>query len=30
MDYMNLKNIESDTQMRATLGKINESKSDKE
>ncbi|NEW05203.1 flotillin-like protein FloA [Paenibacillus sp. SYP-B3998] len=30
MDYMNLKNIESDTQMRSTLGKINDGKSDKE
>ena len=26
MDYMNLKNIESDTQMRSSLGKINDGK----
>ncbi|WP_321166537.1 flotillin-like protein FloA [Paenibacillus sp. Soil766] len=30
MDYMNLKNIESDTQMRSSLGKINDGKTEKE
>ncbi|BFT73384.1 flotillin-like protein FloA [Paenibacillus sp. P36] len=30
MDYMNLKNIDADTQMRATLGKINDGKSEKD
>ncbi|OAS13837.1 hypothetical protein A8708_24930 [Paenibacillus oryzisoli] len=30
MDYMNLKNIESDTQMRSSLGKINDGKNEKE
>ncbi|MDR6551316.1 flotillin-like protein FloA [Paenibacillus qinlingensis] len=30
MDYMNLKNIESDTQMRSSLGKINDGKPEKE
>lgn len=30
MDYMNLKNIESDTQMRSSLGKVNDSKTEKE
>jgi uncharacterized protein YqfA (UPF0365 family) len=25
MDYMNLKNIDADTQMRSSLGKINDS-----
>ncbi|MNG25636.1 SigmaW regulon antibacterial [compost metagenome] len=30
MDYMNLKNIESDTQMRSSLGKVNDGKSEKE
>ncbi|RTE07734.1 flotillin-like protein FloA [Paenibacillus whitsoniae] len=30
MDYMNLKNIESDTQMRSSLGKLNDGKPEKE
>ncbi|MDF2652522.1 MAG: hypothetical protein K0Q73_8327, partial [Paenibacillus sp.] len=30
MDYMNLKNIDADTQMRSSLGKINDGKSEKE
>ncbi|MBA2938142.1 flotillin-like protein FloA [Paenibacillus sp. CGMCC 1.16610] len=30
MDYMNLKNIDADTQMRSTLGKINDGKSEKD
>ncbi|WP_283214767.1 flotillin-like protein FloA [Paenibacillus sp. HWE-109] len=30
MDYMNLKNIDADTQMRSSLGKINDGKGDKE
>ncbi|MDD9268673.1 flotillin-like protein FloA [Paenibacillus sp. GCM10023248] len=30
MDYMNLKNIDADTQMRSTLGKLNDGKGDKE
>ncbi|CAH1204330.1 MULTISPECIES: flotillin-like protein FloA [Paenibacillus] len=30
MDYMNLKNIESDTQMRSSLGKVNDGKNEKE
>lgn len=30
MDYMNLKNIEADTQMRSTLGKVNDGKSEKD
>jgi uncharacterized protein YqfA (UPF0365 family) len=30
MDYMNLKNIESDTQMRSSLGKVNDGKTEKE
>ncbi|WP_397386589.1 flotillin-like protein FloA [Paenibacillus roseipurpureus] len=30
MDYMNLKNIESDTQMRSSLGKMNDGKPEKE
>lgn len=30
MDYMNLKNIDADTQMRSTLGKLNEGKNDKD
>ncbi|CAN7438461.1 flotillin-like protein FloA [Paenibacillus sp. LjRoot153] len=30
MDYMNLKNIESDTQMRSSLGKTNDGKNEKE
>lgn len=30
MDYMNLKNIDADTQMRSTLGKLNDGKADKE
>ncbi|GGI43467.1 UPF0365 protein YqfA [Paenibacillus marchantiophytorum] len=30
MDYMNLKNIDADTQMRSSLGKVNDGKGDKE